>query len=250
MIISSDFGKRQKIERLKNKKGFYSFLALDHQLSLGRIPEIDSYQEWTKFSNGVDISGIVLNKGALREILQNYKKSLILQTIGGPSKESTSSKVLIATIEEAIKLDAACVSIQINFEESDYLRQIELCVLQIEKANFWGMPVLCMINLSNPTSFCTELFVKYIKFCSELGVDFIKIALPSDINKNDHEIKRYISLCPPLLFAGGDKKETILDEIRLSKDVGFCGFCIGRNIFKSQNPKETVNQINQIFVNE
>lgn len=250
MILNTSYGKLQRVEKLKNQNGFFNFLALDHQLSLGRVQEIDSYKKWIDFSNTVDISGIVLNKGAFREISPTNKKSLILQTVGAPFNNNSISRISTATIEDAIRFDATCISIQMNFEEPDYLKQIELCVFKIEEANKFNMPVLCMLNFSKATTFNCSLFTKYIKHCAELGVDFIKLPLPNDVDKNDNDLKKFISLSPPLLFAGGDKNENFLADINTSRDLGFQGVCVGRNIFKSENPIETVNQINQIFSNE
>jgi DhnA family fructose-bisphosphate aldolase class Ia len=250
MILNTSYGKLQRVEKLKNHHGFFNFLALDHQLSLGRISEIDSYKKWIDFSNSVDISGIVLNKGAFREISPTNKKSLILQTVGAPFKDHSISRISTATIEDAIKFDATCISIQMNFEERDYLKQIELCVSKIEDANKFNFPVLCMLNISNVSTFNLSLFTKYIKHCAELGVDFIKSPLPNDIDQNDTTLKTFISHSPPILFAGGDKNENFLADIKKSKDLGFQGICVGRNIFKSHNPHEITNQINQIFANE
>ena len=250
MILNTAYGKLQRLERLKNSFGYFAFLALDHQLSIGRIAEIDSYGKWIDFSNEVDISGIILNKGAFREIIPTNKKSLILQTIGAPSKNNSIKKIMTATIEEAIKFDTSCISIQVNFEEDNYLDQLELCISQVEKANNFNFPTLCMLNFSNETIFNTSLFIRYIKQCSEIGIDLIKLPLPKDIDINDDELKNFISLSPPLLLAGGDKSGTFLEEIKASKVLGFQGFCVGRNIFKSPNPKEIMNQINSILSDE
>jgi len=250
MILNTAYGKLQRIERLKNSFGHFAFLALDHQLAVGRIAEIDSYKKWVEFANEVELSGIVLNKGAFREISPTNKKPLILQTVGAPSINNSIRRVMTASIEDAIKFDASCISIQVNFEAENHLNQFELCISQIEKANNFNIPVLCMLNFSKETIFNISLFTKYIKHCSEIGVDLIKLPLPKDIDINDAELKKFISHSPPLLFAGGDKNENFFEEIKTSKALGFKGICVGRNIFKSQNPKETVNKINLILSDE
>ncbi len=250
MTLNLQYGKQQRLERLKNAQNAYCLLALDHQLSVGRISEIDSYNEWIKFANEADISGIVLNKGAFRTISPSNKKPIILQTMGAPSQNNTIEKILIGSIEDAIRFDATCIAIQLNFEDQNYLRQLEIGISQIERAGEFNIPVLCMLNMPQNKKLDTSLFIRYVKQCSEIGVDLIKTTFPTDLDINNNELRQFIQHSPPLLVAGGDKNENFFDELKNARNLGFSGICVGRNIFKSKDPGDVIKTTNQIFSNE
>lgn len=240
-------GKARRMEGLKNSNGDFLFLAMDHQLSMGRIKKLDSYNDWLTFTDKNEISAIVLNKGALRGNLSIPRKSIILQTMGAPSIDGSVSKIKTATIEDAIFFDAAAISIQVNFEEKDYLSQLRLCVKQISKADEYGFPVLCMLNLTAIEKFDSERFIKYIKYCTELGCDLIKLPLPTDIDIAKHDLIGFIDTCPPLLLAGGAQNNNFILDVKKCKNAGFKGVCVGRNIFNSDDPVNTINQVKNIF---
>lgn len=250
MILNTMYGKLQRLNRLRDKAGIFTFLALDHQLSVGRIREIDSSQEWVTFANAVDITGIVLNKGAFRDLVPTNRRGLILQTIGAPSRGGSISRIVTATVEDAIRLDATCISIQLNFTEPDYLRQLECCVGQIEGANRYNFPVLCMLNFSRSLDYSTSTFTKSVRQCAELGVDLIKLPLPADIDASDEDLKRFISLAPPLLLAGGDLDDGFQRDLNNSRSLGFKGVCVGRNIFKALNPHAVVERVRKVYAAE
>jgi DhnA family fructose-bisphosphate aldolase class Ia len=245
-----DLGKDMRIQRLKNALGFYCFLALDHQMSSGRIDELDVYQRWLDFSDSTPISGVVLNKGAFRHVSAQTKTPLILQTIGGPVMGGDISRISTASVEDAIRVNATAISIQINFEESGHLQQLALCVDQIAHANRFGVPVLCMLNVRDLDAFDISTFLRYVKFCAELDVDLIKSPFPKGGEAYNGELKGFLSGVPPVLLAGGPQDGRFSETLEHSLRLGFQGVCVGRNIFMSRSPETQLEHICKAFGDE
>jgi len=93
-----------------------------------------------------------------------------------------------------------------------------------------------------------EDFNYAIRVCAELGADLIKIHLPS----NPHELKKLNTFDvnePALLLAGGENMNNFEERLKTAKILGFQGICLGRNIFQSKTPTQTLEKIENIFTN-
>ena len=81
---------------------------------------------------------------------------------------------------------------------------------------------------------------KSIRFCVELGADLIKVrcnTIKLDPEERT-ELKILLKLYPPVLLSGGGVNANILSQVEVARDVGFSGYCIGRNIYQNRNPIE------------
>jgi len=87
-----------------------------------------------------------------------------------------------------------------------------------------------------------------VRVCNELGADLIKIHLPSDVE----EVKKLDNFHPnepALLLAGGENMSNFEERLQAAKNLGFQGICLGRNIFQSEQPLETLKIIENVFKN-
>ena len=81
---------------------------------------------------------------------------------------------------------------------------------------------------------------KTIRFCLELGADLIKIrynTLKLDSEEKE-DLKKLLKFYQPVLLSGGGLKPDNIEQVKVAKEVGFSGYCIGRNIFQHKNPVE------------
>ncbi len=67
----------------------------------------------------------------------------------------------------------------------------------------------------------------------------------ADIN----DLKLVIRGAPPLLLTGGGVNDNIVSEVASVKQLGFVGYCIGRNIFKAKLPSEMAHALTDALVN-
>ena len=123
----SDGGKRLRLNRLRNSHGYYFFLAADHQLSSGHIPQLASLQPLLRMMcECPDIRAVALNIGALKRIGVEFTGELILQAMGAPNPTGDGvRKVPLATVTDALRAGASMISVQVNFEDALFLGQVE-----------------------------------------------------------------------------------------------------------------------------
>ncbi|PID61239.1 MAG: hypothetical protein CR986_02975 [Ignavibacteriae bacterium] len=241
-------GKKIRINKLKNKDGFYYFLAMDHQLSVGHKDVIHDIKKWMNFVNESNhLSGMALNYGSLKKLPANFNKVIIPQMIGAPSLFNKVEKTQTIKFKSALRYSSDLFSLQINFENEDSLKQFNLVCKLINKCDSLEIPTLLMINLKNPAEYNTANFINYIKYCDEIGADLVKTPLPNDVNKNLDYLKSIVKNKYDLLLAGGSQSDNFMDDCRIAKKIGFKGLCVGRNIFESNNPEKINEQVCQIF---
>jgi DhnA family fructose-bisphosphate aldolase class Ia len=173
-----------------------------------------------------------------------HRLSLVLQCFGAPKGQSKSQ---IASVSQAITLDAAAVSVQLSWADTELASRLrEICAFTSE-AHSASLPVLYMIGGESNTSALPHA----IRVCQELGADLIKINCSLDNFMCDHEdVKSVLRYGPPVLMAGGAVSQDIFQFAQNAARLGFSGYCVGRNIFHANDPSDVVVQLNTIFSNE
>lgn len=99
------------------------------------------------------------------------------------------------------------------------------------------LPVLFMVAPQKNENL--DEFLRSIRFCIESRSDLIKIRF-NILSFGEEEQKNFISLlreAHPVLLAGGEvPNKNVLTEVSKANELGFSGYCIGRNIFQSPDP--------------
>jgi len=226
-----------KINELALEEGFWSILALDHGLTVGHSDSVKLHQipELLEECQG-SIGSVVMTYGLARHIGVGGKQPpVIIQCFGAPSGHP---KVQVCTVENALAIGATGVAVQVDFslDGQNMLAQLRSVAKLASKAHSQRVPVLFMVAPHKMEK--THHLYHSIRFCVELGADLIKVRcntvelLPDEIN----ELSELLISSPPVLLAGGEAHKNILDEVAMSRKIGFAGYCIGRNIFQAENP--------------
>jgi fructose-bisphosphate aldolase/2-amino-3,7-dideoxy-D-threo-hept-6-ulosonate synthase len=158
-------------------------------------------------------------------------------------------KVLVTTIEEAIKVGADAVSVHINIGADDEAKMLQDLGRIGKGCDEWGIPLLAMMYPRGPRV-ASEHDAEYVKHAArvgaELGADIVKTNYTGDIDS----FKEVVDGCPvPVVIAGGPQMETeedLLQMIHDSLEAGGRGVAIGRNVFQSEDPVVTVSKISRI----
>jgi len=193
--------------------------------------------------------GAVDHKGAATVGNRGYGRDLGLiihlsaSTALGPDP---NNKVLVATVEEALKLGADGVSIQVNVGAEDEARMLATLGDTSRKCQEWGMPLLAMMYPRGP-KVSSEHAVEYVKHAArigaELGVDIVK----TNYTGSPETFKQVVRGCSvPVVIAGGPKMDTgqqVLEMVYDSISVGGAGLSIGRNIFQAEDPTLFVKRL-------
>lgn len=149
-----------------------------------------------------------------------------------------NKKVLVNTVENAMKMGADGVSIHINIgddDEADMLRDFGKVAIE---CTYWGMPLLAMMY-PRGKKIKDERDVEMVKLAArvgaELGADFVKTNYTGD----PESFAKVVEGCPaPILIAGGSKagEEDMFQAIEYAMQAGAKGLSIGRNVFQHENP--------------
>ncbi|MBU4548110.1 MAG: class I fructose-bisphosphate aldolase family protein, partial [Euryarchaeota archaeon] len=162
-------------------------------------------------------------------------------------------KVLVTSVEKAIKLGADAVSVHVNVgSEKEPEMLIKLGTIS-EICDDWGIPLIAMMY-PRGKSISDEHNADVVKLAArvgaELGADIVKTNYTGDPDT----FKEVIAGCPvPVVIAGGPKVETeqeLLEMVKNSIEVGGAGVAIGRNVFQAKSPQRTIRAISEIVHNK
>ena len=246
-------GKQIRIERIINRNtGRTVIVPMDHGVSMGPVeglidmkPTVDTVAEG-------GANAIVMHKGVVGSGHRGRGRDvgLIIHLSASTSlSPDPNAKVLVCTVEEAVKLGADAVSIHVNLgaeDEKDMLRDLGVVV---REAAEWRMPLLAMMY-TRGKKVADEYGVDVVKHAArvgaELGADMVKVSYTG----SPESFREVVDGCfVPVLIAGGEKMDTerdILAMVKGSIDAGGAGASIGRNIFQHAYPDRMVQAISRI----
>lgn len=245
-------GKTIRIERIINRdSGNTVIVPMDHGVSMGPIEGLKNLAETVNAVAEGGANAVVLHKGVVGFGHRGYGKDvgLIIHLSASTSlSPDPNEKVLVCTVEEAIKLGADAVSVHVNVgskTEAEQLRKLgEISKIAAE----WGMPLLAMMYPRGEgiNQFDEKAVALAARVGAELGADIIKTNFTGDVES----FRRVVEGCPvPVVVAGGPKMgsdEDILRMVRMAIDAGARGVAIGRNIFQAENPTKMTKAISMI----
>lgn len=243
-------GKSVRMERIFNRETDRTvIIPMDHGVTVGPIRGIKNVRGAADLVAAGGADAAVVHKGAATFGHRGYGRDLGLilhlsaSTNLGPDP---NNKVLVATVEEALKIGADGVSIQVNVGAEDEARMLATLGETSRKCQEWGMPLLAMMYPRGP-KVSSEHAVEYVRHAArigaELGVDIVK----TNYTGSPETFKEVVKGCSvPVVIAGGPKMETehqVLEMVRDSISVGGAGLSIGRNIFQAQDPTLFVKRL-------
>lgn len=248
-------GKEIRIERIMDRNtGRAVIVPMDHGFTLGQI---EGLLDMTKIISEVSEGGanaIVLHKGLVK---RGHRRSgrdigLIVHLSASTSlNPDPNDKVIVCTVEEAVRLGADGVSIHINLGAPNESRMLESAGLIVKDCNRWGMPLLIMIYPRgkgiDPIS--PQSVGHCVRVAEELGADLIKTNYTGD----PVSFTKIVRACSvPVFIAGGEKTGDLetLNAIRDSVRAGGAGVCVGRNAFQRDDPRAFVRALCRVVHQE
>lgn len=231
-------------------------VPIDHGLTMGPIPGLDSISRIESWILHPGITGIIAHKGMVerlgaRGLLQGL--GIMIHVNGMISLAPTPDrKEMLTSVERAVRLGADAISLQLNFDGTNDAHNLKLLGATVDEADRLGLPVLTMLydKLSGaPEAQRLERLRHLMRACVELGTDALKLAAPKDLSfipalldgVQDHTA---------VLFAGGEKcsEESLLDLARSVVLHAGSGLCVGRNVFQSENALAILHRLQQIIL--
>ncbi len=225
---------------------------MDHGLTMGTIKGLENVAKMIEKVALGGASAVLMHSGMVGAGHRRYGSDigLIIHLSGATSlAPDPDRKILVCSVERALKMGADGVSIHINIGAEEEPEMLQDASKVVESAREWGIPLIAMMyprgkkikDENDP-----EVVNIAVRAGAELGADIVKTNYTGDIDSFKYIVK---SVHIPIIIAGGPKMDTIPDLIHMVYDsiqAGGAGVAFGRNIFQSQDPTKMVRAISKI----
>jgi len=239
-------GKQIRLERIMNRNtGKMVIVPMDHGVTVGPIPGLIRLDETINQVAEGGANAIVEHNGMVGIGHRRYGKDIGLiihlsgSTAFGPDP---NHKVLVCSVEKAIKLGADAVSIHINLGAEDEPEMLRDFGFVSETCVEWGIPLLAMVYPRGPkvpSESDPEAVKLAARLAAELGADIVKVPYTGSVET----FRQVVEGAPiPVVIAGGSRGNEE-DTLRVVEEViqaGGAGLSMGRNAFQHPTPARFV----------
>jgi len=232
-----DWGLKNRLSKVFNpKNGRTIMLAFDHGYFQGPTTGLERVDQ-TILPLEPHCDCLMLTRGIQRAVIPaSTQKAIALRASGGTSMarpDFLSDEVLACSIEEAIRLNASVLAVQVFIGSEHERNTIQNMVRLIDQANRYGIAVMGVVAVGTNMERTAKYFRLATRIMAELGCHLVKCY------HTDEEFDTITSCCPvPIVIAGG-KKRPELDALKMAYEAcesGASGVDMGRNIFQSDAP--------------
>ncbi|MBX6328434.1 MAG: 3-hydroxy-5-phosphonooxypentane-2,4-dione thiolase [Pseudolabrys sp.] len=241
-----DWGMKNRLARTFNPKtGRTVMLAIDHGYFQGPTSGLER----------VDLSIVPLlpqcdalfcTRGILRSVIPaDCTKPMVLRASGGPSilREELSDEQIAMDMEDAVRLNAAGVGIQVFIGGEHETRSVRNMTRLVDSGLRLGIPVMGITAVGKSMTRDAKYFRLACRIIAELGAHYVKTYYV------EHGFETVTASCPvPIVMAGG-KKLPEYDALTMAYKAvqqGAAGVDMGRNIFQSDAPSAMLAAVNAV----
>ena len=138
-------GKMVRLERITNRdSGNIVIIPMDHGISIGPVKGLVNLASMVNKVAAGGANAVLMQKGMVPHGHRGYGRDIGLiihmsaSTSLGPDP---NDKVLVCSVEEALKVGADSVSVHINVGSETEANQLQKLGNVAERCTFWGMPL-------------------------------------------------------------------------------------------------------------
>ena len=243
-----DWGMKSRLARVFNpESGRTVMLAVDHGYFQGPTTGLERID-----LNIVPLiplcDALFCTRGILRSVVPpDSQKPMVLRASGGPSiLKELSNEEIAMDMEDAVRLNAAGVGIQVVVGGEFETRSIHNMTRLVDAGLRVGMPVMGVTAVGKDMVRDARYFRLACRMIAELGAQSVKTYyVPEGFDT-------VTSSCPvPIVMAGG-KKISELDALTMAYNAvqeGAAGVDMGRNIFQSDAPTAMLKAVREAVHN-
>ncbi|MEM2237362.1 MAG: 2-amino-3,7-dideoxy-D-threo-hept-6-ulosonate synthase [Candidatus Caldarchaeum sp.] len=246
------FGKQVRLSRLL-ENGRMLCVPLDHGTSIGPVQGLEQIENLVYLLENAGVTAVLAHKGVFRGLKRPLKTGSIMHMSASTQLSSRyNRKVLVSSVEEAVRLGVDAVSVHINIGGADDDLMLEQLGETADACDEWQMPLIAMMypRGENIKDASDPFIISHVaRVGAELGADIVKTPMPS---ANIRDVERVVKTCPvPVVAAGGPKMERDEDVLRLayaSVAGGCLGITFGRNVFQHSSPAQMVKALRRVVI--
>ncbi|NJB68022.1 class I fructose-bisphosphate aldolase [Desulfobaculum xiamenense] len=221
-------------------------LPLDHGVSEGMLSGLEAIPELLRAAGSLPVQGVVLNKGLARAVgaAMPADRQLVVQLSAGTKHGlPTYNQSVVCSVEEAHRLGADAVSLQVNIGNELEDRMLQDFGTVTDEAHLLGLPVIAVVY-ARGGQIVNELDPSLIGHCIRLGGELGADVVCAPYSGNAESFGRAVSLSSvPVLVTGGPGQpdwKSFLSMIGEALSAGASGVAIGRNIFQHPAPLDAL----------
>jgi len=250
LLPMSTIGKAIRLERILDRKTRRTVIVpMDHGISVGPISGLIDMPATVDMVAEGGANAVLGHMGLPLHGHRGYGRDIGLIVHLSASSSlgpDPNHKVLVTTVEDAIRIGADAVSIHVNVGAEDEAEMLHDLGRTARTCDLWGMPLIAMMYPRGP-KVRSEHGVEYVKLAarigSELGADIVK----TNYTGSPETFREVVKGCNvPVVIAGGPKMDTekeLLQMVYDSIQVGGAGVAFGRNVFQAENPTLLVRKL-------
>ncbi|MBI2184759.1 MAG: 3-hydroxy-5-phosphonooxypentane-2,4-dione thiolase [Thaumarchaeota archaeon] len=239
-----DWGMKNRLSRIiKPDTGRTVMLAVDHGYFLGPTTGLEDPKGTIK-PLAPYADALMLTRGVLRTSVEpSVNVPVVLRVSGGTSiLKELSNEGIVASMEEAIRLNVAAVAVSI-FVGGEYEKQSLMNLSNlVDAGERYGIPVLAVTAVGKEMGRDARYLSLACRIAAELGAHFVKTYYCESF-------ETIVSSCPvPVVIAGG-KKLPEREALQLAYEAihkGASGVDMGRNIFQSESPVAMIKAVRAV----
>jgi len=240
-----DWGMKNRLARtFSPESGRTVMLAVDHGYFQGPTTGLERID-----LNIVPLipycDALFCTRGILRSVIPaQSQKPMVLRASGGPSiLKELSDEQIAMDMEDAVRLNAAGVGIQVFIGGEFETRSIHNMTRLVDAGLRVGMPVMGVTAVGTNMVRDARYFRLACRIIAELGAQYVKTYFVED------GFETVTASCPvPIVMAGG-KKLPELDALTMAYNAvqqGASGVDMGRNIFQSDAPQAMIQAVHAV----
>lgn len=188
---------------------------------------------------------LMLTRGVLRSMIPpTYSRGLVIRASGGPSiLAELSNEQLAMSIEEAIRLNAAAMAVQVFVGGKMETQSVRNMTRLVDMGNRYGIATLGVTAVGKELVRDAKYMRLATRICAELGATYVKTYYV------DKGFETVTASCPvPIVIAGGKKlpeKDALKMAYRAVQE-GAAGVDMGRNIFQCDCPEAMIQAVRKV----
>lgn len=244
-------GKSRRLNRLcRANDGRYLFVPMDHSVSDSPPELVGRFQYVARAAATAGADAVIAHKGRAAHLAADHVLGacgLVVHLSASTAlSPAPNEKVLVGSVEDAIRLGADAASVHLNIGSKTEPHQLAALGRIASICDQYGMPLIAMTYARGPEIADTAdpaALAHAANVAIDLGADIVKTALPARLE----DVKRIVGACAgPVIFSGGSPDPLGPDIVDIAKavvDHGAAGLAVGRWVWTDPAPGDVVRKL-------
>ncbi|MGW0172652.1 2-amino-3,7-dideoxy-D-threo-hept-6-ulosonate synthase [Rhodococcus sp. NPDC003322] len=219
-------------------------VPMDHSVTIGPLGHADHADTTVRTLAEAGANAVVLHRGRAKLVDPSCfaRMGLIVHLSAGTTRSmDLHAKVLVSSVEDALRVGADAVSVHVNIGSPTEREQLADFGAVSRECELLGIPLLAMMYARGPLRADVPPDARELAhlaaIATDLGADLVKL----DYCGDPDAMRRVVESCPiPICVAGGPSSGGSDDQaIALGAEIldsGVAGLSFGRNVFEARDP--------------